>query len=130
MEKDVRAQSLVKVSSKDIFIFYPFSFYSEGEIVRWSTDGSKFVVQSGSTIDLYSTVAIFKFHLHVHEVTSFVRRTWIYCFQSNIPPGCTMSRSVNALMGKGRCSWLEQKTTKQQCILYPEILQTRSSLLR
>ena len=41
-------------------IFYPFSFYSEGEVVRWSKDGSKFVVQSGSTIDLYSTVVILK----------------------------------------------------------------------
>ena len=57
--KDVRARNLVKVSSIFYFsIFYPFSFYSEGEIVRWSTDGSKFIVQSGSTIDLYSTVAI------------------------------------------------------------------------
>ncbi|KAF8639094.1 hypothetical protein AX17_001739 [Amanita inopinata Kibby_2008] len=27
----------------------------EGEIVRWSTDGSKFVVQSGSTMDIYDT---------------------------------------------------------------------------
>jgi hypothetical protein len=58
--KDVRVRNLVKVSSS---IFqYILSFlilYSEGEIVRWSTDGSKFIVQSGSTIDLYSTVAIF-----------------------------------------------------------------------
>lgn len=60
MVKDVRVRNLVKVSSS---IFqYILSFlilYSEGEIVRWSTDGSKFIVQSGSTIDLYSTVAIF-----------------------------------------------------------------------
>ncbi|KAF8630537.1 hypothetical protein AX15_002858 [Amanita polypyramis BW_CC] len=27
----------------------------EGEIVRWSTDGSMFVVQSGSTMDIYDT---------------------------------------------------------------------------
>ncbi|PFH50307.1 hypothetical protein AMATHDRAFT_145511 [Amanita thiersii Skay4041] len=27
----------------------------EGEIVRWSTDGSRFVVQSGSTMDVYDT---------------------------------------------------------------------------
>ncbi|KIM44427.1 hypothetical protein M413DRAFT_442404 [Hebeloma cylindrosporum] len=27
----------------------------EGEIVRWSSDGSKFAVQSGSTIDMYAT---------------------------------------------------------------------------
>ncbi|KAF8347961.1 WD40-repeat-containing domain protein [Amanita rubescens] len=27
----------------------------EGEVVRWSTDGSKFVVQSGSTMDIYDT---------------------------------------------------------------------------
>ncbi|CAA7269264.1 unnamed protein product [Cyclocybe aegerita] len=27
----------------------------EGEIVRWSVDGSKFVVQSGSTMDVYAT---------------------------------------------------------------------------
>jgi protein MAK11 len=31
-------------------------FHSEGEIVRWSVDGSLFAVQSGSTIDMYSTV--------------------------------------------------------------------------
>jgi hypothetical protein len=58
--KDVQVRNLVKVSS-GIFQ-YILSFlilYSEGEIVRWSTDGSKFIVQSGSTIDLYSTVAIF-----------------------------------------------------------------------
>jgi hypothetical protein len=58
--KVVRARNLVKVS---IYIYqhilsFLIAFYSEGEIVRWSTDGSKFVVQSGSTIDLYSTVAI------------------------------------------------------------------------
>lgn len=28
----------------------------EGEVVRWSIDGSKFVVQSGSTMDVYATV--------------------------------------------------------------------------
>jgi protein MAK11 len=28
----------------------------EGEIVRWSTDGSRFVVQAQSTIDVYTTV--------------------------------------------------------------------------
>ncbi|KAF9565924.1 WD40 repeat-like protein [Agrocybe pediades] len=27
----------------------------EGELVRWSTDGSKFLVQSGSTMDVYAT---------------------------------------------------------------------------
>ncbi|KAF8159382.1 WD40-repeat-containing domain protein [Crassisporium funariophilum] len=27
----------------------------EGELVRWSIDGAKFVVQSGSTLDIYST---------------------------------------------------------------------------
>ena len=64
--KDVQARNLVKVSSSiiyisSIFISILYSFYfSEGEIVRWSTDGSKFIVQSGSTIDLYSTVAILK----------------------------------------------------------------------
>ena len=60
MVKDVRVRKLVKVSNVYFSIFYPFSFYSEGEIVRWSTDGSRFIVQSGSTIDLYSTVAFFK----------------------------------------------------------------------
>ncbi len=29
---------------------------TEGEVVRWSTDGSKFTVQSGSAIDVYTTV--------------------------------------------------------------------------
>lgn len=29
---------------------------SEGEIVRWSSDGSKFGVQSGSNIQIYATV--------------------------------------------------------------------------
>ena len=60
--KDVQARNLVKVSSSIFQQTYSIRlshFYSEGEIVRWSTDGSKFIVQSGSTIDLYSTVAIF-----------------------------------------------------------------------
>ena len=100
--KDVRALNSVKVSNIFQHILYPFSFHSEGEIVRWSIDGSKFIVQSGSTIDLYSTVAIsFKSITQVHQVTSWCRK-WIYCFQSNILLGCTMSCSVNAFMGKGR----------------------------
>jgi len=42
----------------------------EGEIVRWSTDGSLFVVQSQATADIYSTVrtifVMYFFHcLHV-----------------------------------------------------------------
>lgn len=28
----------------------------EGEVVKWSTDGKKFVVQSGNTVDVYGTV--------------------------------------------------------------------------
>ena len=34
------------------------SYSKEGELVRWSSDGSKFAVQSGSTIDLYATVRL------------------------------------------------------------------------
>ena len=35
----------------------------EGEIVRWSTKGDKFIVQSGSIIDIYSTVSLLAFLL-------------------------------------------------------------------
>jgi protein MAK11 len=68
--KDVRARNSVKVSKIYFSIFlYPFSFHSEGEIVRWSIDGSKFIVQSGSTIDLYSTVAFFS--VNIYYASSF-----------------------------------------------------------
>ena len=71
MVKDVRARNSVKVSKIYFNItLYPFSFHSEGETVRWSIDGSKFIVQSGSTIDLYSTVAFF-FVVKIHYTSSF-----------------------------------------------------------
>lgn len=31
----------------------------EGELVRWSGDGKRFVVQSGNTLDVYRTVRFF-----------------------------------------------------------------------
>ena len=42
--------------------FYVFVIYiclmlnTEGEVVRWSLKGDRFVVQSGKVIDIYSTV--------------------------------------------------------------------------
>ena len=58
MVKGVQAPNSVKVSKNTYYIPFLFShFYSEGEIVRWSIDGSKFIVQSGFTIDLYATVS-------------------------------------------------------------------------
>jgi hypothetical protein len=33
----------------------------EGELVRWSGDGKKFVVQSGNGVDVYQTVSRFAF---------------------------------------------------------------------
>ena len=36
---------------------------AEGELVRWSTAGDQFVVQSGSTIDVYAVVSKLFFEL-------------------------------------------------------------------
>lgn len=45
----------------NLFIFLSLSLIaptSEGEQVRWSTDGSLFVVQTMSTLDIYTTVRL------------------------------------------------------------------------
>lgn len=38
------------------------TWYTEAEVVRWSTDGSLFVVLTQSTIDIYNTVCPYSFH--------------------------------------------------------------------
>ena len=46
------------VSSVDIDLVLLLTYKTEGEVVRWSTDGTHFVVLSQLTIDLYTTVRL------------------------------------------------------------------------
>lgn len=43
----------------------------EGELVRWSVKGDRFVVQTGSSIDIYTTVSSFSSSFHIATINIF-----------------------------------------------------------
>jgi hypothetical protein len=70
-------------------------FSKEGEIVRWSSDGSKFAVQSGSTIDMYATVR--PLNMILFECYPYHRfRIWTFSIQSPTNHEYTTSSSAVA----------------------------------
>ncbi|KAL0059746.1 Protein mak11 [Marasmius tenuissimus] len=68
----------------------------EGEIVRWSTDGSRFVVLSGSTVDVFDTVSPHHtFRIAARALTSLLQGNDPHSTRPTIHPVYMMLNSLS-----------------------------------